>query len=234
MLASAANTLFMAESTTFKPEVTYSWLNDADIEFKPQAEDFINGTINNPDFPNSRVRAVSAQSLFNVYALTVVDKDKQTSETSAARIAARAPLEAELRLLLAEVQAESGGDLAKLLSTNAPLARYPEAVQAATKPDAVYFYLYGNPEQLYVQCDSQGSGCVYMARISEDEENWKWISSDKKSAIGFTGLPTGVKLYAQMRVRNTVSEGQWSDSKPFMIPPSSLSIPVRKRPIGIR
>lgn len=229
-----AITLFMADVSTFKPEVTYAWLSDPDIEFKSKAEDFIDGVVDNDFFPNSQSRATNAQALYDTYAPTVVEKDKQNSETSAARIAAREPLENELRLLLADVQAESKGILSRLLSTNAPLARNPEAVQAAQKPETVYFFLYGNPEQLFVQCDSQGPGCTYSARVSEDDTNWKWISSDKRSAIGFTGLPVGVKLYAQMLVRNTISEGQWSDSKPFMLPPSGLSIPARKRPKGIR
>ncbi|MBI1223894.1 MAG: hypothetical protein GC192_01540 [Bacteroidetes bacterium] len=224
----------MADVTTFKPEVTYAWLSDPDHVFKNIAEDFTNGVVGNAFFPNSQTRATNAKALYLAYAPTVVEKDKQNSETSAARIAARTPLETELRLLLADVQAESGGDLARLLSTDAPLARYPESVQPAVKPEAVYFFLYGNPEQLYVQCDSQGTGSIYLARISDDDTNWNWISSDKKSAIGFTGLPAGIRLYAQMRVRNTVSEGQWSDSKPFMIPLSGMSIPNRKRPTGIR
>ena len=63
------------------------------------------------------------RDLFVVYEPTVVERDKQTSETAAARIAARTPLEAALRSLLPDIQAESGNDLTKLLTTNIPLGR---------------------------------------------------------------------------------------------------------------
>ena len=232
VVQAAPLTVFMADVTTFRPEVTYAWLKDGDEPFKKTAGDFLSGVIGNPSFPKAQERATKSKELYDIYAPTVVDRDKQTSDTSAARIAARTPLELELRLLLADVQAESGGDLVKLNSTNAPLARNAETTPTATKPEKISFYLWGNPEQLFVQCEPQPGDPVYVARVSEDDVNWKWIKSDKRSSVGFFNLPAGVKLYAQMMVQNSVSESPWSDSKPFMIPAQGISIPERKRPKG--
>ncbi len=219
---------------TFKPEVTYGFLNDPDDPFKLTVGDIVSGTVANAFFPDSQPLALSVQTLFGIYSPTVVDRGQQTSESAAARIAARTNLEAALRNLLAAVQAESGGSLARLLTTNIPLARNPETPASPLRPETLSFYLFGSPLQLYVQCEAQPSAKVYTCRISTDETNWQWVSSDGKSAIAFSGLPVGVTLYAQMMVKNSVSASEWSDSKPFTIPVSGVSIPKFMRPKGVR
>ncbi len=224
----------MTDPLNFKPEVTYGFINDPDDLFKPTTENIVLGIVGNPAFPNSQAKALIVKTLFLAYSPTVVDPERRNSLTAAARVAARTPLEVALRDLLPDIQAESGGDMKALLSTNIPLARNPETPGMPFTPVSIELYLFGSPEQLYAKCEVQKNSKLYIARISRDETNWLWHNSDTRAAVSFTGLPVGEKLYVQMMVRNSVATSEWSNSKPFIIPEPGLVTPKRKRPRGVK
>lgn len=224
----------MNNENAFKPEVTYSFLNYGDEKFKPIVEKIVNGTVGNAFFPNSQDKAKAVEERFAAYSPTVVDPDKRNSETAAARVAARGPLMDALRDLLPTIQAESGGSLAKLLTTNIPLARNRAVLQLPLTPNALNLFLYGNPLQFYVQCKSQTNAKVYEAQVSKDKVTWPWQANDGKSAVGFSNLPVGELLYVQMRVKNAIGTSEWSTPVPFTIPVEGVVIPERKRPKGVK
>jgi hypothetical protein len=87
---------------------------------------------------------------------------------------------------------------------------------------------------LYAQCEAQPNAQIYEAQVSKDEQTWLWRSNAGKSAVAFSNLPVGEKLYVQMRVKNAVGNSEWSASTPFLIPQSGLTIPERKRPKGVK
>lgn len=220
--------------TTFKPEVTYSFLSASDSTFKAIVADIVAGTVDNPFFPNSQPKALNVKNHYLEYAPTVVDKEKQNSETAAIRVVKRGLLEKALRELLPAIQYEANGSLPALLSTNIPLSRNPERPDMAYAPLQLSLFLFGNPQQLFVQCEKQWNAQLYHAQISRDKENWIWTSSDVRSAVGFSNLPVGEKLYVQMRVKNSLNLGEWSIAVPFYIPEPGVKIPEFKRPRGVR
>jgi len=224
----------MTTETTFKPEVSTTFITEPDDTFSPTVDNIIQGVKGNPLFPNSQTSITDVEGLYDAYKLTLVDPDKRTSETAAARIAAREPLETALRQLLPQVQLESRGDLTRLLSTNIPLVRNPVKPSLPATPNAINLFLFGSPIKLFAQCDSQPNTQVYHARISTDQENWQWANSASTSYVPFSGLPKGVVLYVQMMVKNSVGESDWSGSKQFMIPAEGITIPERKRPKGYK
>lgn len=224
----------MTNELTFKAEVTYSWITESDDRLKSLLSVILPSIIGNPLFPNSQEKAIEVDQLFKAYEPTVVEKDKQNSETASQRVATRVPLEAGLRELLPLIQAESGGSLVALLTTNIPLARNPEKPGSPLVPSELNFYLFGTPTMLYVQCPAQEKAQLYLVEISRDQVNWEWKASDVKSAVAFLDLPAGVKLYARMRVKNSVSSSDWSAAVPFHIPESGVRIPMTKRPKGLR
>lgn len=228
------NPYFMSSELNFKPEVAYSWINDPDDEFKPTVEKIVKGTVTNPLFPLAQTKALNIKALYLVYGPTVVDPGKRNSDTAAARVAARTPLEAALRDFLPDIQAESGGSLTALLSTNIPLVRVPTTSQMPIMPGSINLYLFGNPTQLYAQCEAQIHSKFYEARVSSDQVAFPWTATSSKSAVGFVGLPAGQTLYVQMRVTNAIGPSEWSASKPFMIPAVGVTIPEVKRPRGLR
>ncbi len=224
----------MQNENSYKPEISFSFINYGDDKYKPIVEKIVKGTVGNAFFPNSQDKARVVEERYNAYAPTVVGPDKRNSETAAAREAARGPLDAALRDLLPAIQAESGGSLAKLLTTNIPLVRNKTVQQMPATPNAIELYLYGNPLQFYAKCETQTNAKVYEAQVSRDKLTWPWQAYDSKSAVGFSNLPAGETLYVQMRVKNSVGTSEWSTPKPFTIPVEGVAIPERKRPKGVK
>lgn len=224
----------MDTDSIYKAEVSFAWLGDADELFKPTTGNVIIGVKGNPLFPASQALVLAVEVDYLVYAPTVVGRNKVNSETAAARAVARAPVEAKLRDLLYSVQLESNGSLPALLTTNIPLVRKATPTQAPGTPGGYGFFLFGNPEVLYVKCEAQENAQVYFAEVSREPDVWLWHASDVKSAVGFTNLPSGETLHVRMRVKNAVSMGPWGPIVSFMIPPEGVAIPVRARPRGVR
>ena len=101
-------------------------------------------------------------------------------------------------------------------------------------PTSVLIYRFGNPPQIFFQCEVQPNAQLYYAQVSRDQVNWLWQASDVKSAVSFSDLPVGEVLYVQMCVKNSVGKGGWSAAIPFYIPAPGVSVPMDKRPLGVR
>ncbi len=212
-----------------KPEIVLGWLNDPDLRFAPIIRRIIDGLKRNEAFPDPVPSIESLETAYDVYLPFVVGKDKVSGANAVMRQEKRTVVEDIVRELGPWVQLKSGGNLVKLTSTNFPLADEPGTAPTPETPSEIVLYIAGDPVSLFVKCKAQTNAKIYSVQVSRDNQNWEWTDSDTSSTVEIAGLPIGVTLYLQMRMKNVNGPSNWSSSIKFRIPEPDEVVPQRRK-----
>lgn len=189
-----------------------SFTDFPDAKFIEFFNGVISGCTDNPDLPNIAAPLATFKASFDKFVASIPSRSMRNMVNTAIKNENRKETNLEGCILASFVEFEARLNEVVMKSSNFETTEKPQARGLVGLPKGVKLGVNGINRMMIVSCDSDPNTTIYNARVSTDEENWKWFGAAQSKSVKVTELPNGVKLYVQMRLENAHGHSPWSKS----------------------
>ncbi len=199
-----------------------------DLRITEFCNDVIKGLEDNSFFPSIGEELKVLEDAYKDFVEAKPEPSERSPRTTAAKNAKKEILVKELLLLSLLVEYKSRLNPEALISTNFELTGNPKPKDPVGLVENIKLKTNGEPGMMIIQCNADPNASVYLVRVSEDEENWRWSEPSTSRTLKVRNLPVGKRLYIQMRLQNSSGYSPWSPSVFGMIPEHGIVMGVHE------
>lgn len=187
-----------------------------DLQLAAYAKNHIAKMAGNPNFATpmpSVADLATVVSSFDDWMASVTLKEQDYRQTVVEKDVSRAELERVLTLRSGYVEAASGGDEAKILSSGFEVRAIASLVGALAAPGNLIAKAGNNEGEIFLDWDSPSGANIHEVdcRLHTDTATWERVKSVTDSQLLVTGLTPGAMYAFRVRSVGAAGPGTWSD-----------------------